>query len=49
MSARIEFISAGFREILLSDGVKELVQSTADEIRDKANTNYDGDGFESYC
>lgn len=47
MSARIEFISAGFREILLSDGVKELVQSTADEIRDKANTNYDGDGFES--
>lgn len=42
MDARIEFNSEGFRQILLSDGCRQLVQSTADDIRDKA-----GEGFES--
>lgn len=42
MDARIEFNSEGFRQILLSDGCRRLVQSTADDIRDKA-----GEGFES--
>lgn len=36
---KIEFISAGFREILLSDGVKSLVESEATKIRDRANGN----------
>lgn len=42
MDARIEFNSDGFRQILLSDGCRQLVQSTTEDIRDKA-----GDGFES--
>lgn len=37
---RIEFISAGFRQILTSEGCQELVQSTTDAIRDKAVANY---------
>lgn len=46
---RIEFNSAGFREILLSDGVKTLVEETANGIRDRANSNNSrgGEGFES--
>lgn len=43
--ARIEFNSEGFRQILLSEGCKDLVQSTTNEIADKANANYGGDGF----
>jgi hypothetical protein len=42
----IVFNSAGFKEILESEGVRELVQDTAQEIADKANENYGGDGFE---
>ena len=47
MGARIVFNSDGFRQLLLSDGVRELVQSTAEEICDKANGNNTrgGDGF----
>jgi len=47
---RIEFNSAGFREILLSDGVKTLVEETANGIRDRANANNTrgGEGFESH-
>lgn len=44
---RLEFISEGFREILLSEGVRDLVQETADGICDRANANNDrgGEGF----
>ena len=47
MDARIVFNSNGFRQLLLSDGVRELVQSTAEEICDKANGNNTrgGEGF----
>ena len=47
--ARIEFISEGFRQILLSEGCRDLVQSTTDEIAAKANANNNrgGDGFAS--
>lgn len=37
---RLVFNSEGFRQILTSDGCHELVQSKADEIRDKAVANY---------
>lgn len=49
INARIEFISAGFRGILLSDGCRELIQQTTDEIRDRADANNDrgGEGFSS--
>lgn len=43
----ITFISAGFKAVLESEGVHDLVQQIADEIRDRANANYGGDGFES--
>ena len=47
MGARIVFNSDGFRQLLLSDGVRDLVQSTAEEICDKANGNNTrgGEGF----
>lgn len=49
MSTRIVFNSAGFREILLSEGCHQLVQATTDEICEKANANNDrgGEGFKS--
>lgn len=37
---RIVFNSAGFRQILTSEGCHELVQDTTDSIKDKAVTNY---------
>lgn len=45
---KITFNSAGFREILESEGVKQLVQETAQEICDRANGNNErgGEGFE---
>lgn len=46
-NVRIEFNSAGFREILLSEGTKDLVESTAQEIADRANANSGGEGFEA--
>ena len=45
----IEFNPDGFREILLSDGVKSVVQSATDSIKAKADANISGDsvGFSS--
>ena len=37
--ARIVFNSEGFRQILLSEGCKELVEQVTNEICDKANAN----------
>ena len=47
--ARIVFNSNGFKQILLSEGCHNLVQSTADGIRDTANANNTrgGEGFVS--
>lgn len=45
--ARIVFDSEGFRQILLSEGCQELVQSVTEEIRDKANANAGFEGFDS--
>lgn len=44
---RIVFNSDGFRQILLSEGCKSLVEQTAQEICDKANGNNSrgGEGF----
>lgn len=46
---RLEFESDGFKGILESDGTRELVQNTADEICTKANANNSrgGEGFAS--
>ena len=38
---RIVFNSDGFRQILQSEGCKEVVQQVTDNIRDKAVANYD--------
>lgn len=47
--ARIVFNSAGFREILLSDGCHSLVSQTAENICIKANANNSrgGEGFKA--
>lgn len=49
VSARIEFNSEGFRQILLSDGCRDLVEQVTEEIREKADANNDrgGEGFAS--
>lgn len=39
----IEFNSAGFKEILTSDGVKNLVTDITNEIQSKANANISGE------
>ena len=44
---RIEFDSAGFQEILFSDGCQQLVQDTADGIAERANANAGLDSFKS--
>lgn len=45
--SNIQFNSAGFKAILESDGVKDLVQDKANEICERANANNDrgGKGF----
>lgn len=45
---KIKFISDGFREILLSDGVKNLVDDIGEQIKDKANARLaeDSTGYE---
>ena len=50
MGARIQFNSAGFRQLLLSDGCREVVQSTTEEICAKANANNSrgGEGFTAH-
>lgn len=40
---KIEFNSAGFREILLSDGVKSAVSNATDSIASRAQSNTDGE------
>lgn len=49
MSVRLVFNSDGFRQILQSEGVHDLVQQTAEEIAEKANANNTrgGQGFEA--
>ena len=46
---RLAFNSDGFRELLLSEGVKELVSTAAEEIQNKADANNTrgGEGFRS--
>ena len=39
---KLEFISEGFKQILNSDGMRSLVESTADDICAKANANVGG-------
>lgn len=46
---RLEFESDGFKGILESDGTRELVQSTADEICTKANANNSSRGGEGFA
>ena len=41
---RLEFISEGFKEILCSQGVKEVVEDKADEIAVRAQANLTGNG-----
>ena len=48
MSVRIQFNSDGFREILQSEGVKALVENTANDIRSKANANLASESSEGY-
>lgn len=38
---RLVFNSEGFRQILTSEGCRDLVQGTTEEIRDKAVANYE--------
>lgn len=49
MSVHLVFNSDGFRQILQSEGVHDLVQQTAEEIAEKANANNTrgGQGFEA--
>ena len=43
---KIEFISEGFRQILMSDGVKNAVASAAEKIQTEANSGAaDSQGF----
>lgn len=43
---RLQFISDGFKQILNSEGTKNLVTQTAEDIANRANANYGGDGFQ---
>ena len=45
MSTTITFNSAGFAEILQSEGVQACVAGVTQEVADRANANYGGDGF----
>lgn len=40
---KIEFNSAGFREILMSEGVKSLVDGEANKIKARADSAIEGD------
>jgi hypothetical protein len=42
---RIQFDSAGFKALLESDGVCDLVTDTAEDIAQRANANGNTDGF----
>lgn len=48
---KITFNSAGFRAILLSDGVRDLLEKTSGEIAARANANLTdrkSEGFEAH-
>lgn len=47
MAIRLQFNSEGFKQILLSEGCRSLVEATTSEICEKANANNTrgGDGF----
>lgn len=42
---KLVFNSPGFKAILNTDGTQKLVDGIAQEIAEKANANYGGDGF----
>lgn len=44
---RIEFISSGFKAILNTDEMHNVVEEVAQHIADNANSNYGGDGFKA--
>ena len=44
---RIEFISPGFKAILNTEEMHNVVEEVAQHIADNANGNYGGDGFEA--
>ena len=48
VKVRMEFNSAGFKEVLESDGVRAAVDEIGQEIASRANANISGesDGFE---
>lgn len=39
----LQFISDGFRQILMGDGVKSVVESATNEIQERANANINGE------
>ena len=43
---KIVFNSAGFKALLNTDGVHQLVEVVSQDIADQANSNYGGDGFQ---
>lgn len=43
---KIVWNSAGFKALLTSDGTHKLVEVLSQDIADKANSNYGGDGFQ---
>lgn len=42
---RLVFNSAGFKAVLMSEGTQKVVEDVAQDIADKANSNYGGEGF----
>lgn len=42
---RLVFNSAGFKEILNSDGTHKMIEDVTNQIAVKANGNYGGNGF----
>jgi len=44
---RIEFISPGFKAILNTEEIHNVVEEVAQHIADNANSNYGGDGFKA--
>ena len=43
----IEFISPGFKAILNTEEIHNVVEEVAQHIADNANSNYGGDGFKA--
>lgn len=47
MAIRLQFNSEGFKQILLSEGTRKVVEDTTEQICEKANANnaHGGEGF----